>query len=445
MLLAVTACQSTGTSEMPSTATAPGGERTSAISPLAKSPIRHVVIIIQENRTVDNLFHRFPGADTVNYGMNSHGERVPLRPEPLAGPLALSHRHPAFELEYDVGRMDGFNLEKTWCAKHKKGICPPSGVAAYSYVPRSDVLPYWHMAHEYAFGDEMFASSEGPSFPAHQYLVSGTSAISNTSKLKAAENPVHDGHQVAGGCGATRSLVALIDPYGLENEHAPPCFDRISLMQLLDDAGISWRYYAFTTRASIWNAPNAVKPIYDSRFYTRSDVSPPSRVIRDVENGDLASVTWVTPSRPESDHPGGNNGSGPSWVTAVVNTIGKSQFWKDTAIFVTWDDWGGLYDHVAPHIYNSYELGFRVPLIVVSPYAKRGYISHVPHEFGSILKFTEDVFDLPSLGTTDARSDDLYDCFDFTSPAHAFTEIPAPLSAQYFLNNDEPMEPPDDY
>ncbi len=442
LFFVIVGCQSMGAPSTP-----PLSAQSSAISPLARSPIRHVVIIVQENRTMDNLFHGFPGADTAQYGVNSFGKRVPLRPVGLAAPLSLAHRHLAFELEYADGKMNGFNLEKAWCVRHKHGKCPAPGIAAYSYVPRTDVRSYWEMAKEYTLADAMFASNQGPSFPAHQYLVSGTSAISNTSNLKASENPLHDhGGAPPGGCGSAPSnLVVVINPYGQEDQHFHPCFDRISLMEVLDDAGIAWRYYSFSSQPSIWNAPNAVKPVWDSRFYKKNDVAPPSRILHDVAKGDLASVTWVTPTRGESDHPGGNKGLGPSWVAAVVNAIGESQFWNDTAIFITWDDWGGFYDHVAPHVYNSYELGFRVPLIVVSPYAKQGYVSHVPHEFGSILKFSEEVFDLPSMGTTDARSDDLFDCFDFATKPHPFTPINAALSAQYFLNNNDTADPPDDY
>lgn len=446
LIFSVSACHAMGTSMTPGTSqTSAFRLQTSATTLLAKSKIRHVVIIVQENRTVDNVFQGFPGADTVSYGMNSHGARVPLRPEPLGGPLALAHRHLAFEIEYAQGRMDGFDLEKAWCARHKHGKCPPKDVAAYSYVPRNEIRPYWQMAREYTFADKMFQSSEGPSFPAHQYLVSGTSTIADSSTLKASENTTHNGKGGGGGCGTSPSaVVAVIDPQGIEDQHVTPCFDRISLMELLDTAGLEWRYYAFSTQPSIWNAPYAVKPIWNTHFYKTSDVAPPSRILHDVAKGDLASVTWVTPERAESDHPGGNDGSGPSWVAAVVNAIGQSQFWDSTAIFVTWDDWGGLYDHVPPHIYNSYELGFRVPLIVVSPYAKRGFVSHREHEFGSILKFAEETFGIPSLGTTDVRSDDLSDCFDFTSKPHRFAAIPAPLSASYFLNNNDTSEPPDD-
>jgi phospholipase C len=127
-----------------------------------------------------------------------------------------------------------------------------------------------------------------------------------------------------------------------------------------------------------------------------------------------------------SDHPGSRSAKGPSWVAAVVNAVGQSQYWNSTAIFITWDDWGGWYDHVAPKMYNHFELGFRVPLVIVSPYAKAGYVSHRRHEFGSILRFSETVFGLGSLGATDKRSDDLSDCFDFKTSPRKFVTIKAP-------------------
>lgn len=124
--------------------------------------------------------------------------------------------------------------------------------------------------------------------------------------------------------------------------------------------------------------------------------------------------------------------------------VGNSPYWSDTAIFITWDDWGGWYDHVAPKIYNSYEYGFRVPLIVVSPCAKPAYVSHVTRDFGSILKFIEEVYGLPSLGYADARANDLTDCFDFNQTPVSFTSIPARFQREYFLNDTSPPLPPDD-
>ena len=127
-----------------------------------------------------------------------------------------------------------------------------------------------------------------------------------------------------------------------------------------------------------------------------------------------------------------------------MNAIGTSPYWANTAIIITWDDWGGWYDHVAPTIYDSYEYGFRVPLIIVSPYTKQAYVSHVTHDFGSILKFIEEVFNLPSLGYADARADDFSDCFDLTQTPISFQVVPAKVDGKFFLTVKRPVTPPDD-
>ena len=356
------------------------------------SPIQHVVIIVQENRTVDNLFNALPGANTAQAGSNLAGQSVALQPQALNPPYDMSHRHAAWTGDYNNGDMNGFNRGPSTCLR--KTLCPSASVRAYSYVPQSDVQPYYTMAESYTFGDNMFETNQGPSFPAHQYLVSGTSTISDGSPLRASENPVTSTGLVAGGCDSPAgSTVELIDPNGNENQTAYPCFSRNSLMQEIDAAGLSWRYYQQTTGPGLWHAVDAIEPVWSSSSYANV-VTPSKQVLRDIKAGTLANVTWVTPSAKASDHAGATDGSGPSWVASVVNTIGQSPYWNSTAIIVVWDDWGGWYDHVAPPLYNSYELGFRVPLIVISPYAKTGYVSHVQHEFGSILKFTEETFGL---------------------------------------------------
>jgi phospholipase C len=132
----------------------------------------------------------------------------------------------------------------------------------------------------------------------------------------------------------------------------------------------------------------------------------------------------VTPTYANSDHPGTDSATGPAWIASVVNAIGQSQFWNSTAIFIVWDDWGGWYDHVPPPVLPSnryFALGLRVPVIVVSPYARTAYVSHVTHTTGSILRFTEEVLGLPSLGEEDARSDDFSDAFDFSQAPTPFT------------------------
>jgi phospholipase C len=221
-----------------------------------------------------------------------------------------------------------------------------------------------------------------------------------------------------------------------------PCFEHSNLTDLLDAQGFSWRYYA-SSAGSIWTGPNAIQHIRLGQDWNYV-IIPQTQVLTDIASGTLANVSWVTPSGQASDHAGGNDGSGPSWVASIVNAVGNSPYWANTAIFITWDDWGGWYDHVAPPIINSYEYGFRVPLIVVSPYAKPAYISHVTHDFGSILKFIEKTYNLPSLGYADALADDFSDCFNFGQTPLPFHQLTAPLNAEHFLNDKQPPTDPDD-
>jgi phospholipase C len=413
---------------------------------LGDGKVTHVVIIIQENRSFDNLFHDFPGADTADYGKTSTGGRVKLLPELFTKPMDISHSHKSFAVEYNGGEMNGFNLAQSRCFDDRdRGRCRNGQTHAYGYVPRWETKPYWTMASQYVLADRMFQTNEGPSFPAHQYLVSGTSTISNHSNLRAADNPHVQHGDGQGGCDSRKgTIVHLIDLDGEENHVMFPCFTRISLMDQITKEGLTWRYYQPHLGHGLWNAPDAIRNIRYGPLYSTDVVAPASKVLDDIADGNLADVAWVIPSKAASDHAGVTDGSGPSWVASIVNAIGKSTYWNSTAIFVTWDDWGGWYDHVTPPKYNSYELGFRVPLIIISPYAKSHYISHREHEFGSILKFAERTLGLDSLGTTDVRSDDLSDCFDFGRSPRTFKKIQALMPPSYFANQPISNEDPDD-
>jgi phospholipase C len=316
------------------------------------------------------------------------------------------------------------------------------------------------MAEKYTFADRMFQTNQGPSFPAHQFIISGTSAPTATSNLFAAENPVGGG-TIAGCIAAPAETVGMIDPAGNETPMYP-CFEHPTLTDLLDAASLTWRYYA-PSAGSIWTAPNAIQHMCgpnatppNASACVGSDwtgTSPkvvinqtPSnaQILTDIANHQLPQVSWVIPDGKASDHALVNNGCGPSWVTSIVNAIGNSQYWSNTAILLTWDDWGGWYDHVPPQILNSYEYGFRVPMIVISPYAKLGYISHLTHDFGSILKFIEQTFNLPSLGYADAPADNLSDCFNFAQSATLFQTIPPPFNNTQCMTDSSPATDPDD-
>ena len=168
-------------------------------------------------------------------------------------------------------------------------------------------------------------------------------------------------------------------------------------------------------------------------------------MITDVANGQLADVTWVTPSCKNSDHAACGSATGPEWVTDVVNAIGESRFWNSTVIFVMWDEWGGWYDHVKPPYVDYDGLGLRVPLLIISPYAKHGYISHVQYEHGSILRFIEDRFGLARLAASDTRANSpAADCFDFSQPPRPFKPFGTPMRPKdvlRMLHEDSPQDP----
>jgi phospholipase C len=412
--------------------------------------IQHVVVIFQENRTPDNLFHGLPNADIANSGVNSLGQTIPLQPIPLANRYDLGHRHNDFLRMYDNGKMDGAD-KVSGCNPNQAG-CPPN--PQFQYVNPSDVAPYFQLAQQYTFGDRMFQTNQGPSFPAHQFIISGTSAPTATSTLFAAENT-----NLGAGCTATPAAwVWMIDASGAESSKMYPCFEHPTLTDLLNSAGKSWKYYT-PSNAGIWVGPNAIQHICapansvcTGPDWVNNVVLNNTQVLTDISSGQLPAVSWVIPTGQASDHPGNNNGTGPSWVASIVNAIGGSSYWSNTAVIITWDDWGGWYDHVPPPKViedrtswgSGYVYGFRVPLIIVSPYAKAGYVSHVTHDFGSILKFIEQIFSLPSLGYADAAADDLSDCFNFSQTPLQFHTIAAPLSAEHFLNDHTPPLDPDD-
>lgn len=393
---------------------------------------KHIVVVVQENRTPDNLFQGLKGADIASSGLNSLGQVVALAPQSFTDRYDIQHTHDSFVIEYAHGKLDGFDLAPSDCG----GSCPPANVRAYAYVEPSQTRPYMDMAEQYAFGDRMFQTNQGPSFPAHLYEVAGTSAPQRGSGLRIADNPRTPKGGATAGCDSPPGTLApLIDRFGRENVYAYPCTNIRTIFGSLADQHRTWRYYQAHKGGGLWNAPDAFRLVRDSSTFKEHVVFPPTGFYFDVRKGRLADVSFVTPTAANSDHAGLTNKTGPAWVASIVNTIGQSRYWKDTAIIITWDDWGGWYDHVAPKTYNSYELGFRVPLIVISPYTPKGYVSHRQHEFGSILKFIEETMGVASLGSTDVRSDDLSDCFDFNQSPRQFVKIPAAKTAAQFLHD----------
>ncbi len=390
-----------------------------------QSTFKHVIMIVQENRSVDNLFNGFPGADTVPYGINHTGAKVPLVPIGLGAGGDVDHSHRGWLRQYNKGKMNGFDA--TTSGTFFPNV-PEHPAPAYGMVPRSESAPYWDMASQYTFSDRFFQSNSGPSFPAHLYLIAGGSKL-------VAENPTDSKWNCNSTAGATADVLDSVNTE-LYTGATKPCSEAQTLGDELDTANLSWRYYAPTSDATstggIWSAYASIPHIRFGADWARNVITPETTVLDDIAAKRLPTVSWVVPNFSNSDHAGFGSSTGPDWVAAVVNAVGTSAYWQDTAIFVTWDDWGGWYDHVAPPQLDSMGLGFRVPMIAISAYSRAQYVSHTQYEFGSLLRFIEEDFHLPTLSSSDARAATPIELFNFAAPARAFVPIATTHSAQYF-------------
>ena len=404
----------------------PSGATTTSPVVASGSVIKHVIIVIMENRTFDNLFAGFPGADTQSYGYTHTGAKVNLIQMTFENPCDLDHSHAGFERDFNDGQLNGFDLSQPSC-EIPPVTTPSNGLLNYSYVPQYERQPYVDLATQFSVADRMFASQTGPSYPGHVYLVAGTT-----------DNQTDDPTNEPWGCDAPAGTTTLeLGAGGAVAGHVFPCIDNPVMADYLDAKGIGWRYYATNYNDGNNNVQNetdtdavgfdAIHHIRYGPDWAKDISSPQNNIFTDIETGNLPSMVWCNPPVIGSDHPGGaENGNvnlGPAFNATLANAIGESQYWNNTAILLTWDDFGGFFDHVYPPQLDDNGLGFRVPLVVISKFAKHGYISHVQHEYGSLLRFSEEVFGVGQTGATDVRADDLGDMFDFAHPAASYTPI----------------------
>jgi phospholipase C len=237
--------------------------------------------------------------------------------------------------------------------------------------------------------------------------------------------------------GTVTSMITASGHY-LRDKGPFPCFTYATLRDLLDAKGLSWLYFTNTSHAHVWNAFDAISAVRYGPEWQSNIVIPQTQIYQTIANAQLPAVTWVVPDALDSDHPALHSDTGPSWVASIVNAIGESAYWPSTAIVVVWDDWGGEYDNVPPPQITGQGLGMRIPMLIVSAYAREaapntpGYISHTQYEFGSILKFVEDNWGLGRLGTSDVGANSIIDSFDFKQPPRAFTPISSKYSKEYF-------------
>lgn len=363
-----------------------------------KNPIKHVIVIMQENRAFDNYFGTYPGAlgfpSNICIPYNPNSSSTPCAsPFPLTTPVVtdMPHVWQAAQVDYNNAQMNGFLVP---VSSSTLNCAEPMG-----YYNNATIPYYWYWASHYVLGDHMFESVLSYSQPNHWYAI-------------AANAPVP-------------SIYYTMDrntPTNIKQTYLNQAQTITTLGDEMNQAGVSWKYYdspVYNTttgkqlgnKFAYWNPYLAKNSTYTQPYYTHFDYR--GQIINDISSGNLPSVSMVIPSAPISDHAPANITLGQYWVTDVIDSVQNSQYWNSTAILVSWDDWGGYFDQVVPPKVDAYGLGFRVPLIVVSAYAKPGYIDSTVYSFESFMKFTETIFGLPSLTARDANSNNMLGMFNF--------------------------------
>ena len=386
-------------SPSPSVASTGAPEAFDAAALETDTPIKHVVFLIKENRTFDHMFGTFPGANGVRTGM-AFGEPRALAPGTDGRlPGDIPHCYTCALAAWNEGAMDGF----------LQGEHPEW---AYTQLVKDQLPNYWHWARRNVLFDNFFASAHGPSFPNHLYSIAAQSG-------GAVDNPRRDHPSIRSsltfGCDAPEMQdVEVVDSEG-RTKFVKPCFDFLTEGDLLNRADIPWAYYAANEdqRGYIWSAYSAIRRYRMNPERWQRHMFPVDRVVQDVRAGLLPPVTWITPRFELSEHPEFNFCHGENWSTKVINAIMQSPMWESTAIFLTWDDYGGFYDHVPPPQVDGFGFGIRVPMIVLSPYAKEGFVSGELGEFSSVLRFIEDNWGLTQLTHRDREATPMHTAFDF--------------------------------
>ena len=406
VVLALLAIAAAALLSRPDSAPAEAGD---PLDPINK--IEHVVMIMQENRSFDSYFGTYPGADGIP---RKHGKPTVCVPNPKAGICWRPFHDPrnrngggphgAANARRDVngGRMDGFIKEALHaphrCVNRNDPVCSPAAsLDVMGYHDERELPNYWEYAREFVLQDRMFQSNSSWSLPVHLFMVSGWSA-----RCKRAGDPFSCVNAPAGPAG----------PRGyLESGGKRPHYAWTDITYLLHRAGVSWRYYVFKGKEpdcaqdealscdpvsqsaetpSIWNPLGDFDTVRENG--QRKNIQSLSHFYKAANEGNLPAVSWIIPNDRVSDHPPSKISAGQAYVTTLINTIMRSPNWPSTAIFLAWDDWGGFYDHVAPPKIDVNGYGLRVPALVISPYAKRGFIDHQTLSFDAYLKFIEDRF-----------------------------------------------------
>jgi phospholipase C len=362
--------------------------------------IEHIVYIVKENRSFDSYFGTFPGANGATSGTISTGQVVTLGHLPDPPTHDMGHEWTDNHGNIDGGRMDRFDLELT---------CSVNGdMACMDQLYQSDIPNYWSYAQNYALADAAFSSVSSGSYPAHLALISG-------SAQRVLDNP-RSTQPAQWGCDAVAGTTV---PFMQTNETVAaefPCFSATTIGDLADAAGVSWKAYTMLSTESgyIYNPFRSFSSIFYGSDWTTKVVDE-ANFIPDALAGNLPALSFVTPPSIDTDHPPDSACIGENWTVQQINAVmqGPASQWANTVIILTWDDFGGLYDHAAPPYRDQFGLGIRVPFLILSPWAVQG-VYHTEIEFASVLRFMEETFKLPSLGGADKFANDMQDAFSYS-------------------------------
>ena len=384
--------------------------------------IQHVIVIMQENRSFDSYFGTYPGADGIPM---KNGVPTVCVPDPQANSCVKPYRDtsdtnqggphgaPAARYDIDHGKMDGFveqaeNSQTTQCPAYEPNCVSGNKTDVMGYHDYHEIPLYWALAHEFVLQDHMFEPNLGWSLPSHLFMVSAWSARCavpadpNTCSSNLNEPDVDRGQPKVKGIAR--------DPDDADSPNANPDYGWTDLTYLLHKAHVSWRYYVSTgtqpdcpngeatcpPAAQSPSTPEIWNPLPDfvtvHRDHELGNIQDTRQFLTAAKAGTLPAVSWIVPSDADSEHPPATLSRGQAFVRGLIDTVMSGPQWSSTAIFLSWDDWGGFYDHVRPPVVDTNGLGLRVPGIVISPYAKRGAIDHQVLSFDSYLKFIEDDF-----------------------------------------------------
>jgi phospholipase C len=438
----------------------PGGATPDSGSGGSASPIQHIVLLIQENRSFNDLFATFSGADGTTTGQvvtNTncspplYGGSITLTEMPLVLYQDNNHTYrTGYSVAYDGGKMNAFDEVRS------NGTGPYECSHPYQYTNPDQIQPYWILASEYALAEHMFTTQGSSSFTAHQDLIRGGTVVE--------QNKAMVDFPSCGDCWwgcdakpATHTHLVTAGNKYLSKRRGPfPCSNKfkdsyLTLRDLLDAKGISWKYYVPPSSqlyGKLLNAFDLVAAVRYGSEWNDNISTPETNILTDIEYGKLSAMSWVVPEAANSDHPATKLGGqyvdyGPEWIATVVNAIGESSYWDSTAIIIVWDDWGGFYDNEGGALNKYGGPGERVPAIIVSPYARAGYISTTTYQFGSILKYIEQNWGLGSLNTTDSGSTSIIDCFNYNQSPTQFQPIQSTLGKSYFMHEKHSYRPPD--